>query len=177
MGAAFGTVFETATRGDLATALRLCIDAAAGMPGRFDMQPARLGAIHQRNAHMLPRLLTQSPPIPLTPYDLGSIDCPTAVSWGARIRLCHRLVSRQASRLIPAARAVVVDAAGHLLPESDPEFFAPEVAGHIAWATDVSQKANALASCPPGLATLTDRTLALRAAAATRKPCGSPGHD
>jgi pimeloyl-ACP methyl ester carboxylesterase len=129
---AFAPVFEAVACGDLATALRNSIDAAANCSGWFNDQPDRVKEVHQRNAHMLPLLMTQSPPIALSAPDLGLIGCPTTVSWGDRTRSCYSLVSQEAAGLIPDARTVVVKGAGHLLPESEPASFAKNVADHIA---------------------------------------------
>ncbi|MDF1587302.1 alpha/beta fold hydrolase [Marinimicrococcus flavescens] len=134
MGAAFGPVFAALAEGTAEDALRRSIDAAAGEEGWFERQPARIRAVHRRNAHMLPLLLTQSAPLPLDRQTLASIGRPVTVAWGTCTRRCYRIVSKAAARTIPAARAVSVERANHLLPEADPGAFAGEVAAHLRWA-------------------------------------------
>lgn len=131
MGAAFGPVFEALARKDTEEAVRRSIDAAAGEEGWFERQPARVRAIHRRNAHMLSLLSSQSPPLPLDRHALQSIGCPVTVARGARTRPCYRIVARAAARAVPGARAVTVADAGHLLPEAAPETFAREVHAHL----------------------------------------------
>lgn len=131
---AFGPVFEAMSEDDRALALRLSIDAAAGTPGWFAAQPERVRQIHERTAHMLPLLLTQTPPIEIAASDLRAIRCPATVCWGRNTRACYRIVSEHASRAIPDARVSVIERAGHLFPESHPEAFAREIEAHLAWA-------------------------------------------
>lgn len=131
MMAAFGPVFGAISGGDLSTALRLAIDGAAGASGWFDAQPLHIRAIHERSAHMLRLLPTQTPALPLDGQALGRISCPVTLSWGSDTRACYRLVSEAAASRLPGARRIVVEGAGHLLPEADPEAFAVQVLVHL----------------------------------------------
>ncbi|KZY31533.1 hypothetical protein A3731_04650, partial [Roseovarius sp. HI0049] len=128
--AAFGPVFGALSDSDLDSALRHAIDGAAGRPGWFAAQPEAIRQIHRRNAMMLPLLLHQTPVIPLTEDDLRQVRCPTTVAWGTQTRLCYRLVSETAARLIPAARPSQL-AGNHLLPEAAPEMIAADIREHL----------------------------------------------
>lgn len=128
--AAFGPVFGALSDGDLETAMRHAIDGAAGQPGWFAAQPEAIRHIHQRNAAMLPLLFSQTPVIPLTEKDLRQFRCPTTVAWGTKTRICYRLVSETAARVIPAARTSLL-AGNHLLPEAAPEKIAADIRAHL----------------------------------------------
>ncbi|MBF9035884.1 alpha/beta fold hydrolase [Rhodobacterales bacterium HKCCE2091] len=127
---AFGPVFAALAAGDSDAALRLAIDNAAGVPGWFDAQPEAIRRIHRRNAAMIPLLLRQTPPLPLTDEDLRRVRCPTTVAWGTETRVCYRLVSETAAHLIPGARAVRLPG-NHLLPEAAPDLFAEDIFVHL----------------------------------------------
>ena len=129
--AAFGPVFEALGAGEVQEAVRRSIDAAAGRPGWFDRQPARVRAVHRRCAHQLALLGGQTPPLPLDAAALRSIRVPTTVARGAETRACYALVSDCAAGLIPLADRVSVAGANHLLPEADPAAFASLVRRHL----------------------------------------------
>ncbi|MDX9862863.1 MAG: alpha/beta hydrolase [Rhodospirillales bacterium] len=129
--AAFGPVAEALARGDRQGALRLAVDGAAGRSGHFDGQSEEVREIHRDTADMLQELFSQTPPVPLGPADVAAIRCPATVARGAGTRVCYRIVSDEAARLIPGARHVVIPNAGHLLPEQDPNAFAALVRDHL----------------------------------------------
>jgi pimeloyl-ACP methyl ester carboxylesterase len=116
---------------DAEEAVRQAIDAAAMEPGYFDRQPQAYRTIHLDNAGSLPALFEQTPPTVLTAAELAAIACHATIARGARTRLCYSLVTDAAARLVPGARHIVVDGAGHLLPEQDPQGFAALVREHV----------------------------------------------
>lgn len=125
--AAFGPVFGALAENDPETALRYAIDGAAGW---FDAQPEAIRKIYQRNAGILSLLSQQTPVLPLSAVDLERISCPATVAWGTETRLCYRLVSETAARLMPTARASRLPG-NHLLPEAEPEAFAADICAHL----------------------------------------------
>ena len=128
---AFGPVFGALSAGDLERALRHAIDGAAGQAGWFDTQPEAIREIHRRNAGMLPLLLQQTPVLPINETDLGRIRCPVTVAFGKNTRLCYRLVSEAAARIIPGAQASRLPG-NHLLPEMAPETLSSNIRAHLA---------------------------------------------
>lgn len=130
VGAAFAA-------GDAVEAVRQAIDAAAMEPGYFDRQPQAYRTIHRDNAGSLPALFEQTPPTALTGAELAAIACPATIARGARTRLCYSLVTDAAARLVPGSDHIVVDGAGHLLPEQDPQRFAALVREHFGRAASV----------------------------------------
>ena len=128
--AAFGPVFGVLSAGDPETALRHAIDGAAGQAGWFDAQPEAIRRIHSRNVGMLPLLARQTPVLKLDAEDLGMVRCPATVARGTKTRLCYRLVSETAARLIPGARASRLPG-NHLLPEAAPKTFAADIRTHL----------------------------------------------
>lgn len=127
---AFGPVFAALSEGSLGMALRHAIDGAAGSPGWFDAQPESIRIIHRRNAAMIPLLLRQTPVVPLTEAELRRVGCPTTLAWGKQTRICYRLVSETAARLIPSAQASRLPG-NHLLPEAAPEKLAADIRAHL----------------------------------------------
>jgi pimeloyl-ACP methyl ester carboxylesterase len=131
MMAAYEPVGAAFAAGDPLAAVAHAIDAAAREAGYFDRQPEAYRMIHRDNAAALPALFTQTDPVPLSADDLAAIACPVTVARGAHTRPCYSLVSDAAAALIPGARHVVVESAGHLLPEQDPAAFAALVRAHL----------------------------------------------
>jgi pimeloyl-ACP methyl ester carboxylesterase len=126
--ATFGPVAAALARDDLEAAVACAIDAAAGAPGHFERQPEALRRIHAQNAHVLPRLFRQTPPVPISSADLAGLQPATTIAWGASTPVAYRLVGRAAARAAPQARALEIPGAGHLWPEVDPHAFAACVA-------------------------------------------------
>ncbi len=131
MRTAFAPVAEAFARGDPEEAIRLAIDAAAQAPGTCDAQPEAIRTIYRDTVQTLEAIFAQTPPIPLAPQDLGRIRCPVTIARGARTRACYGIVSDAAARLVPGAAHLVVQEAGHLLPEQEPAHFASLVRAHL----------------------------------------------
>jgi pimeloyl-ACP methyl ester carboxylesterase len=58
---------------------------------------------------------------------LGSISAPTTIVAGAGDRVVPASAARELARQIPGARLVISEAAGHLLPQRDPELLASAI--------------------------------------------------
>ncbi len=145
MSVAFGPVAQAFERGDRDAAVRLAIDAAARCPGHCDAQPEAIRAIYRDTEHTLAAIFAQTPPVPLTPADLGRINCPVTVARGGGTRDCYAIVSDAAARLVPGAAHIVVPDAGHLLPEQDPARFASLVRTHLMVAEGLKGRAECTA--------------------------------
>lgn len=122
--AAFGPVYGASARGDLIQATRLLIDASAGQEGYFNLQSGRCRQIHLDNAHTIPLLFSQTPPVPIRKDDLRGLALPTTIGWGDGTSPAYELPSREAAGLIPGATGIMIEGAGHLWPEANPEAFA-----------------------------------------------------
>lgn len=131
MMAAYEPVGEAFAAGHAEDALAHAIDAAAREAGYFRRQSEAYRRIHRDNAAALPALFSQTDPVPLGPQDLAAIACPVTVARGALTRPCYAIPSDAAAALIPGARHLVVEGAGHLLPEQDPSRFAALVRAHL----------------------------------------------
>lgn len=129
---AFGPVAEAARRSDWAEAARRLIDGAARREGWFDGQPAAIRRIHLDNADTIGLLFGQTPPVPLSASELGTMRTPVTVAWGDQTRTMYALVAQAAAAGLACSTCLCVPGAGHLMPEEDPAGFAALVARHMA---------------------------------------------
>lgn len=119
----FGPVFAAAEAGDYAEVVRRLLDGSGQQPGYFDSQPQARRAVQLDNARVIPLLLSQSPPPPLTCAQLGQIAEPVAIAWGERTRPLFGVVARAAAACIPGGAHTAVEGATHMWPEEDPQGF------------------------------------------------------
>lgn len=132
MASAFAGAAEAFAKGLEREAVRVAIDAAAMESGYFDRQPESRRMVHLDNAGSLEALFEQQLPTPIRSSHLASIGCPATVAGGSQTRTCYRLVTDAASRAMGAGCHMIVDGAGHLLPEQDAGRFALLVREHLA---------------------------------------------
>lgn len=131
--AAFGPVFEAASKGDVDLALRRLLEASSQQPGYFERQPAEAQAIQRENARTLAELLFRQPPAPaISAPQLAGFPVPLCVACGAASRPLYSLVSAAAQRCLPAQRRLVVPGANHMWPQEDPAAFMQAVRRFIA---------------------------------------------
>lgn len=118
----FAPILVAASEGRLEDAARLVIDGSAGESGYFDRQSQRSRTIALENAHMLPRLLNQTPPPRISAEDLKALKVPVTIACGEQTRPAYRLVSEAAMRILPGPHHVI-RGAGHFWPDAEPEAF------------------------------------------------------
>lgn len=118
----FGPIFAAVQAGDNEKAARLLIDGSAAEENYFDRQTERSRHIELENAHMMPRLLSQSPPPKITAEDLAALSVPITIACGARSRPAYRLVSDAAMCILPGPHHLIAGA-GHFWPDAEPEAF------------------------------------------------------
>jgi pimeloyl-ACP methyl ester carboxylesterase len=125
--AAFGPVFASAGSGDLNAAVAAMIDASGGA-GCFGALDPDLRAVLLDSRSAVPRLLAQTPPVPLGCADLAALRPPTTIIWGGRSGPRFRLPSIAAARCIGGAGHREFREADHLWPLTAPDAFADWVA-------------------------------------------------
>lgn len=119
----YAPVADALQRGDLDAATRSLMDASGQSPGYFDRQPAMRRALQMDNAHTLPRIMAQTPPLALSVEDLAAIDVPVCIAQGADTRPVFGEVASAAARAMPQAHHLVVPHATHMWPDEAPENF------------------------------------------------------
>jgi len=119
----FGPALAAVQGGDNDAAVRALIDGSAGSDGHFDSQPEDRRRIQLDNARVMPLLFSQSPPVAITREQLGALEVPAAVAWGAKTRALFRVVSTAAAAYVPGQQPGAVANATHMWPEEDPEGF------------------------------------------------------
>lgn len=118
----FRPIFAAVQTGDNEKAARLLVDGSAAEENYFDRQTERSRHIELENAHMMPRLLSQSPPPKITAEDLAALSVPITIACGADTRPAYRLVSDAAMRVLPGPHHIIAGA-NHFWPDAEPEAF------------------------------------------------------
>jgi pimeloyl-ACP methyl ester carboxylesterase len=116
----FGPVFAAVERCDNEAAVRALLDGSGQSSGYFESQSPERRRVQLDSARVLPLLLSQPPPPPLSCDDLRSLRLPVAVSWGERTRPFFSVVARAAARSIPGRAHAAVAGATHMWPEERP---------------------------------------------------------
>ena len=129
--AMFGPVFAAIAQRDYTLGVRLLLAGSAQAPDYFDSQPASRRAVQLDNARVLPLLLAQAAPPPITCEQLRALRGKTAVAWGECTRPLFAIVSSAAARCIGGDGHVIVPGAGHMLPEERPSDFVALVRRHL----------------------------------------------
>lgn len=129
VGPVFAAIGDALQSGGPLAAAEAMIDASGG-PGTFAGASDGVQGTWRDNAHTLPLLFRQTPPVPLSADDLAALRVPTTIGWGEGSG-AYRTVSRIAAGLVPGARAVEVPAAGHLWPQQSPAGFAQFITTHL----------------------------------------------
>ena len=75
----------------------------------------------------MPRLLSQSAPVPISSEDLASLQVRSLVSCGLKSRPVFLVTSRAAARSIGGIWHFELPLAGHFWPEEEPEEFANQL--------------------------------------------------
>lgn len=119
----YGPLAEAVLQGDLAAATRILMDASGQSPGYFDRQPAERRAVQLDNAHTLPRIMSQTPPLPLSATDLAAITLPVCIAQGGDTRPVFGEVASAAARAVPQVRHLVVPQTTHMWPDEAPQAF------------------------------------------------------
>ncbi len=127
----FAPLAAAAKAGDWASAAQILIDGAATAPGYFMSQPERNRRIHLDNAHTIPLLFTQTPPVAISLDMLAALNARATIGWGETSPLPYKLISKTAGGIIPSCRTQEISARGHLWPETHAEEFAAFVAAHL----------------------------------------------
>jgi pimeloyl-ACP methyl ester carboxylesterase len=126
----FGPVIAAVQGGDLEGGVRALLDGSGQADGYFDSQPPERRRVQLDSARVLPLLLAQPPPPPLTCRDLQQLRVPAMVAWGERTRPFFGIVSRAAARCLRGA--FEVPSATHMWPEEQPREFAALVQRFVA---------------------------------------------
>lgn len=129
--AMFGPIGESLKAGDTLGAARHLMDFSAHRMGFFDAQPQEQLRIQIDNAHMMPRLMTQTPPPRITCAQLGALSTPVTVVHGAATWPFFAIVSRAAARCIGGDSHRIVPGAGHMWPTEDANAFVALVASWL----------------------------------------------
>jgi hypothetical protein len=119
--AAWGPVFAARKAGDEEGMVRAMYDASGG-PGAYDRLSADHRAIVSDSAGAIPRLLDQTPPVPISCNDLGTIPISTSIAWGLETRPCFKIPAEAATRCVTSG-AFQIEGVGHLWPATHPEAF------------------------------------------------------
>lgn len=119
----YGPLAEALSSGDLLAATRSLMDASGQAAGYFDRQPAQRRALQLDNAHTLPRIMSQTPPLPLSAAELAAIAVPVCIAQGAQTRPVFAEVASAAARAMPQAHHLVVPQATHMWPDEAPQAF------------------------------------------------------
>ena len=122
----FAPIIAAANEGDYEGAVRHLVDGSGG-PGYFDRQPEDRRRIHLDSAHVMPRLLSQSAPVPISSEDLASLQVRTLVACGLKSRPVFLVTSRAAALSIGGIWHFELPLAGHFWPEEEPEEFANQL--------------------------------------------------
>lgn len=120
----FAPVFQAVNAQENDEAVRRLLDGSGQQPGYFKSQSVERQRVQLENAHVLPRLLSQTPPPVLTCEQLSQIATRVTIAWGERTRPAFALVSRAAARCIGGDWHMTVPGATHMWPEEDPQGFA-----------------------------------------------------
>lgn len=121
--AVYGPIFQAANAGDTTEAIRRLIDGSGG-EGFFDSQAPECRAVELDNAHTMPLLMAQEAPPHIGCEDLGRLEVPVSIVWGALSRPVFTIPSRAAARCIVTGPHAEVPGVSHLWPDQDPKGFA-----------------------------------------------------
>lgn len=115
----FGPVFAAVQRGDHDDGVRALVDGSGQAQGYFESQSAERRQVQLDSARVLPLLLSQPAPPPLSCDDLRRLRVPVTVAWGERTRPFFSVVSRAAARCTASGHTVA--GATHMWPEERPQ--------------------------------------------------------
>lgn len=118
----FAPVFAAVQAGDLENAARQLVNGSAEDDYYFDGRTELQMQIELDNAHMLPKLLAQTPPPRVSADDLGDITVPISLACGSRSRPAYRLVSEAAMRTLPGQH-FMIPGVNHFWPDAEPGAF------------------------------------------------------
>ena len=117
-----GPVFAAVNAGDNHGAARLLINASAQDDYYFESRTELQMQIEFDNAHMLPRLMSQTPPPRITADDLMAIEVSITLACGAKTRPAYKLVSEAAMRHLPGQH-FMIPGVNHYWPDAEPSAF------------------------------------------------------
>jgi pimeloyl-ACP methyl ester carboxylesterase len=120
--ALWNPVFEAVKAGENETAARLLVNASTLDDYYFDSRTELQMRIELENAHMLPRLIAQTPPPRIGADDLTEIEVTVSLACGARTRPAYRLVSEAAMRHLPGQH-FMIPGVDHYWPDAEPSAF------------------------------------------------------
>jgi pimeloyl-ACP methyl ester carboxylesterase len=116
----FGPVSAAVERGENEAAVRALLDGSGQSSGYFESQPGERRRVQLDSARVLPLLLSQPAPPPLSCDALRGLPMPVAVVWGERTRPFFGVVSRAAARCVRGRAHAAVKGATHMWPEERP---------------------------------------------------------
>jgi pimeloyl-ACP methyl ester carboxylesterase len=130
------TIQEPAARafkaGDDKGAMRIFVDAFAGM-GRFDHLPPEALAAVMQNARFFRALTLSSDPYPnLSKDKVKRLSMPILIITGENTIKIHKLVNEELARLLPKAERVITPKAGHGSARENPQAFNEAVLKFLA---------------------------------------------
>lgn len=119
--AAFGPVFDAVRQGDNVAALKLLLDASGQATNYFDTQSAASRRIELDNARTMTELLLRQEAAPtITCAQLGSLQTPVRIAYGALSRPLYSVVSHAAQQCAGGSGHLVVPGHNHMWPDADP---------------------------------------------------------
>lgn len=134
--AAFGPVFEAATRGDFVGAMKRMLDASSPSPGVFERQATASQRIQLDNARTMELLLLRQDAPPLIPSAelarLPGLGVATCVGHGLASRPLQAIPAQAAQQCLGGTGHLAVPGHGHLWPDADPAGFTQAVLDFVA---------------------------------------------
>jgi pimeloyl-ACP methyl ester carboxylesterase len=120
--AVWGPVFKAVNAGDNDTAARLLVNASTQDDYYFDSRTELQMQVELENAHMLPRLLAQTPPPRIGADALAAIEATITLACGAKTRPAYKLISEAAMRHLPGQH-FMIPGVNHYWPDAEPGAF------------------------------------------------------
>jgi pimeloyl-ACP methyl ester carboxylesterase len=115
-------VLEAVNAGENDTAARLLVNASTEDDYYFDSRTALQVQIELDNAHMLPKLIAQTPPPRISADDLAAIETTISLACGAKTRPAYKLISEAAMRHLPGQH-FMIPGVDHYWPDAEPSAF------------------------------------------------------
>ena len=118
--------------GDDAEAARELIEAIYALPeGGFDTLDPVQNAMVLDNAHTMPMMWNAPDPAPLTCEDLGKIETPVLVVYGAKTLPLWQVASKTVAECVPDARLATLEGVGHIGPVAAKDAFLALLLGFV----------------------------------------------
>jgi pimeloyl-ACP methyl ester carboxylesterase len=118
----FGSVFTAVGSGFGDEAAKMLVNASAEDAYYFDSRTELQMQTELENAHVLAKLLAQTPPPRITGDDLTKIEVAISLACGAQSRPAYRLVSEAAMRYLPGQH-FMIPGVNHFWPDAEPSAF------------------------------------------------------